>query len=310
MADNTLSTSTRNNIVNSVNDEIYYNFPPRPTKKNPKLKLYYPSIKTSIDSTLKRKKNNRLFTINERGKKYVFIQNEKVLKTIRNENNYLNTNISNHNRYIRKKPYNNYKNFFSDKIINIDNDNFYSKIEDDFKEKRSGTDGVVYTWIMTKLLNESENININTIKIYMSKVLSSQEIGTLHRNLNALHKRRRNDKSIIIGAGELKVTSPTTIEFNLFSGTFMKDDIVFNKKGNEKNQIEDNIAKIVISKFKSKDIEAKRVNNEFIKNSNIRISNKNLRDVLQFFDIINNNNNNNNKKRSTKKTKGPPNKKN
>lgn len=73
----------------------------------------------------------------------------------------------------------------------------------------------LYTWIIR-----------SSGSIYASKTLSKQEIGTLHSNLKMLSDQI--DKSDIYAAGELEITremnnGPTTILFNLLSGSYMAD---------------------------------------------------------------------------------------
>jgi hypothetical protein len=92
-------------------------------------------------------------------------------------------------------------NFFSKKIV----------INDNLKNAEPG----LYTWI----LRSSGNI-------FASKTLSKQEIGTLHSNLKMLSDQL--DKSDIYAAGELEIIkennmAPSTITFNLLSGSFMAD---------------------------------------------------------------------------------------
>lgn len=69
----------------------------------------------------------------------------------------------------------------------------------------------IYTWI----LRASGNI-------YASKIITKQEIGTLHANLDMLTSEVNS--SPIIAAGEVRKKEDGTFEFNLLSGSYMAKD--------------------------------------------------------------------------------------
>jgi hypothetical protein len=79
----------------------------------------------------------------------------------------------------------------------------------------------IYTWI----LRASGNI-------YAAKIITKQEIGTLHANLDML--TTDIDSSPIIAAGEFIKTDDGTFQFNLLSGSYMAKD-KFKKVRGESN---------------------------------------------------------------------------
>ena len=185
---------------------------------------YFFMVKTTknigVGSKRKKEKIN-LHTINQNNKKYHFHRNRTNSKPV--------------------------KNYFSNKIIDIDRYNI------------SSLQPGVYTWIIKYSIDEPD-----TVSMYMTKLLSQQEIGTLHRNLAHLHRRKVNDRREIMGAGELKVISPTEIKFNLLSGTYMKDIILKNKSNNDKKEITDNIITKVVDKLQKLGINATYTNEALI----------------------------------------------
>jgi hypothetical protein len=81
----------------------------------------------------------------------------------------------------------------------------------------------IYTWI----LRASGNI-------FASKIITKQEIGTLHKNLDMLTSI--DDSTPIIAAGEFLKKENGTFYFNLLSGTYMVDKKEFKKARGESNE--------------------------------------------------------------------------
>lgn len=100
----------------------------------------------------------------------------------------------------------------------------------------------IYTWILR-----------NSGNFYAIKIITKQEVGTLHANLKLLTDSF--DSSDIEAAGELEIIkeenyAPPTIIFNLLSGTYMVKK--FNKLSEKdklflRNQIVTNIQSILIN---------------------------------------------------------------
>lgn len=106
---------------------------------------------------------------------------------------------------INPNRFENAKKFFSERIVT--------------NEQLVAAEPGIYTWI----LRASGNI-------YASKIITKQEIGTLHQNLDSLTSPY--DSSPIIAAGEFLKASDGQIYFNLLSGSYMaKKD--FKKIGRE-----------------------------------------------------------------------------
>jgi hypothetical protein len=84
----------------------------------------------------------------------------------------------------------------------------------------------IYTWILRA-----------SGKIYASKIITNQETGTLHQNLDVF--TYSDDASPIIAAGELEKKPDGTIYFNLLSGTYMakKEFKKFKGESNEEYKI-------------------------------------------------------------------------
>ena len=83
---------------------------------------------------------------------------------------------------------------------------FYKSIRRDIEiiDSKPG----VYTWILKKINN--------IVTFIASRVISNQELGTLHINLDKL-----TPTGVVLGAGELLLDINKDIYFNLSSGTFM-----------------------------------------------------------------------------------------
>ncbi len=96
----------------------------------------------------------------------------------------------------------------------------------------------LYTWI----LRESGNF-------YAAKTVTKQEVGSLHVNLDML--THSTDKSPIIAAGELELTSGPFVMFNLLSGTYMADKFIKLSNSDKikyRNQLNMNVMQ-VLEKF-------------------------------------------------------------
>ncbi len=172
------------------------------------------------------------------------------------------------------------KNAFFDEItkqiINIDDPNLLDILKADYTyfQQNKYNYKPIYTWII-KPIQPSNNISLsndpNLYKMFIKRVISQQEIGSLHiilhkkhpnNQLNSLHRIEP------IGAGELRLESPTDISFNLFSGTFMAKKILKGKSENEKEKIISHLNQLVTNKLKNKDINAQYTDEDFISNLN------------------------------------------
>jgi hypothetical protein len=147
----------------------------------------------------------------------------------------------------------------------------------------------IYTWILRK----SENF-------YAIKTITKQEVGTLHFNLQLFTDPY--DSTDIYAAGELEIIkeenyAPTTISFNLLSGTYMLDKFK-NLSDKDKlllrNQIVTNVQTIlwnkygVISQFlecsgigcsKEEELGGMKI----IENANIKTSSNNIKNLNILF---------------------------
>ena len=86
------------------------------------------------------------------------------------------------------------------------------KRDQELRESEPG----VYTWI----LRHGEDGN----HFYANKVISQQEMGTLHMIIDDLSTEKYGDSGMIMVAGELQVyADPPRIDFNFQSGTFSSD---------------------------------------------------------------------------------------
>jgi hypothetical protein len=92
-------------------------------------------------------------------------------------------------------------------------DIFKSRMQSDL----SSADDGIYTWIIK-----------DDGKIYLSKTLGNQEIGSLHVNLDMY-----SGEANVVAAGELKKEG-TTVTYNLRSGTYMEKVIKARDIRNEK----------------------------------------------------------------------------
>jgi hypothetical protein len=92
---------------------------------------------------------------------------------------------------------------------------FSSKIKTN--EELLGAESGIYTWILKGPLPDDPNYTISGT-FYAIKVISQQEIGTLHFILNDLS----GDDNPLLIAGELELKEDKSIVFNLQSGTFTK----------------------------------------------------------------------------------------
>lgn len=172
------------------------------------------------------------------------------------------------------------KNSFFDeitkKIINIDDPNLLDILKTDYIyfQQNKYNYKPIYTWII-KPIQSSNNTSLsndpNLYKMFIKRVISQQEIGSLHI---ILHKKHPNNQlnslhSIEpIGAGELRLESPTDISFNLLSGTFMAKKILKGKSENEKGKIISHLIQLVTNKLRNKDINAQHTDEDFISNLN------------------------------------------
>jgi hypothetical protein len=92
-----------------------------------------------------------------------------------------------------------------------------------YNEKLLTAPAGIYTWI----LRASGNI-------FALKIITKQEIGTLHKNLDMLTSPE--DSSPIIAAGEFFKKEDGTFQFNLLSGSYMADKKEFKKVRGETNE--------------------------------------------------------------------------
>jgi hypothetical protein len=92
---------------------------------------------------------------------------------------------------------------------------FSSKIKKN--DELLGAESGIYTWILKGPLPGDPNY-MTSGTFYAIKVISQQEIGTLHFILNSLS----GDDNPLLIAGELELKEDKSIVFNLQSGTFTK----------------------------------------------------------------------------------------
>jgi len=126
----------------------------------------------------------------------------------------------------------------------------------------------IYTWIM---VNDD---------FYATRVISKQEIGTMHRDLYHFSSSRSHDQSDIIAAGELEIKEDRHVDFNFLSGTYYKKFT----KGKIQNNMSDlsDIVKHKIESFGFTDVEY--INERAIINTaNIRASLNNIRNLNTYF---------------------------
>lgn len=200
---------------------------------------YKPSIKT------KRKNKTPFFTVNSEGNKFICVttpQEETNVEQLLFDTDTLAS----------------YKRFVQNRILDIDDKEFTSKLE-----AYGYGECAIYTWIMKsddETKSTLETIGLDTpVKIFMTKVVSQQEIGTTHFDLSVLHPRTSSTVMPIIGAGELQVLSPSNIQFNLLSGTFMAKRILKNKSKLTQDLLTEQIGILVKRKLAEKGFEAESI---------------------------------------------------
>jgi hypothetical protein len=126
----------------------------------------------------------------------------------------------------------------------------------------------IYTWMMVD------------DDFYATRVISKQEIGTMHRDLYHFSSSRTHDKSDIIAAGELEIKEDRHVDFNFLSGTYYKNFT----KGKIQNNMSDlsDIVKHKIESFGFTDVEY--INERAIINTaNIRATNANVKILSTYF---------------------------
>lgn len=210
-------------------------------------KPFRPSFKT------KRKNKSRLYTVNSEGTQYACVTNPA------NKAN----NAKCRTLVFDPTKVENYKKYIERSILDADDDDFRRKIE-----TYGYDDCAVYTWILksddeAKPTLKSMSLE-SPVKLYLAKVLSAQEIGSTHFNLHKFHPETTSREMPVIGAGELRVVSSGNINFNLLSGTFMKEKILKYLSKNEKNAVESKIITLLKKKLREKGFEA-----EFIESADL-----------------------------------------
>ena len=197
-------------------------------------------------------------------KSYTFTIKQKnnsgrALKTI-------NTTGTRTQQYIKPKNMVTQRTFFHDKI----------KMNDALK----GADPGVYTWIL------------KGTTLYATKVISQQEIGTLHYILNDLTEEFDKNTAPIIAAGELMIRPDGHIGFNLLSGTYYKK---FAFKKTPRGRLEqktdeemDALISVVFLKMKEHGMEDVEyiADMPLIKNANIRTSSENMNYLNEHFNKL------------------------
>ena len=124
----------------------------------------------------------------------------------------------------------------------------------------------IYSWIL-----RGNNL-------YAIKLMSNQEIGTLHFDLDNFTVFKYNDENNIIAAGEFEIKPQ--IDFNLQSGTYYKNFT----RGKSPNNMSD-LAEEVKTKLKSFGVqEVEYINDRPIINAaNIRTDENNIRILNSYF---------------------------
>jgi hypothetical protein len=126
----------------------------------------------------------------------------------------------------------------------------------------------IYTWIMVD------------DDFYATRVISKQEIGTMHRDLYRFSDSRTHNQSDIIAAGELEIKEDRHVDFNFLSGTYYKK-FTKGKIQNNMSELSD-IVKSKIESFGFDDIEY--INERAIINTaNIRATRNNVRILNTYF---------------------------
>ena len=126
----------------------------------------------------------------------------------------------------------------------------------------------IYTWIVV-----GDNF-------YAAKVISKQEIATMHRDLYRFSASESHDQTDIFAAGELKIQEDRKVEFNFLSGTYYKR-ITKEKTQSNISKLSDDVQKIIKS-FGIDDVEY--IDNRAIINvSNFRASPRSIANLNLYF---------------------------
>jgi hypothetical protein len=204
--------------------------------------------KASIKTKRKNKNKTPFFTINSEGNKFMCVtapvsgvENATVQQLM-----------------FDPLTIDSYKRFIHDRILDGDDEDFNKKLEAYGYDKCA-----VYTWILKS--NDKEKPTLETmaidtpVKLYMTKVVTAQEIGTTHFDLNVLHPRDSSEDMPVIGAGELRVLTPTKIEFNLLSGTYMASKILKGKSKLTQDLLQEQITILLRRKLGKKGFEVEPI---------------------------------------------------
>jgi hypothetical protein len=127
----------------------------------------------------------------------------------------------------------------------------------------------IYTWIIKpESPIDIENITMETpLKMYMKRVISKQEIGSLHSTIQKTHptnNSNQSEKVLPVGAGELRLETPTHVVCNLLSGTYMFEKILKGKTEKEKEIIENKLRELVMSLLEKNGITTEFTDADFI----------------------------------------------
>lgn len=132
----------------------------------------------------------------------------------------------------------------------------------------------IYTWIIVG------------DDFYATKVISKQEIGTMHRDLYRFSDSRSHNESDIIAAGELEIQEDRKVEFNFLSGTYFTKFIpVKIVKEGGKEEFMEKLAEKVGSKIASLGFDTVEYiqSRAIINAANIRASPNNIHKLNAFF---------------------------
>lgn len=246
---------------------------------------YLPSIKT------KRKNKTPFFTVNSEGNKFVCVTSP-----------FEEGETTNFQQLVfDPSTLDSYRRFIHQRILDIDDKEFTKKIE-----TYGYGECAVYTWILESNDEEKstlEDVALDTpLKMYMTKVVSSQEIGTTHFDLSVLHPRTSSKAMPIIGAGELRVVSPSEIQFNLLSGTFMAKKILKNKSKLTQDLLQEKISILVKRKLSEKGFTSESIGSaDLIEGKCFTTSKENMNTLRSFFKNTTKKNKNNTKNKTVKK---------
>jgi hypothetical protein len=127
----------------------------------------------------------------------------------------------------------------------------------------------IYTWIIKpESPIDIENVTMEMpLKMYIKRVISKQEIGSLHSTIQKTHPRNNSNQSGIVlpvGAGELRLETPTHVVCNLLSGTYMFEKILKGKTEKEKEIIENKLRELVMSLLQKNGITSEFTTADFI----------------------------------------------